>query len=419
MTAAARAGARPRSSTRFARLAGRHGIGQGGDRAAGRRRDGERPPGGWPVGRMERTDRDSADAARPARTRGRLGAALVGLAVGLGLAAATFFGVRALDRAPPRRVQAPPAPAEAPADTAPADDAATALPLDRIEGLAALGDTTACAWGKNALACTADGGSSWTPFGELPDRILAVVLQEGEVRAATADGTVWAVAPGAAPTIRSAPPADLGVVDAAGRGGEVFLLAHRYDRPTDPLRLPRVIATAVLALGADGRLESRASLPGWAGERLLVQPDGELTIWAPFDTKAQRSRDGGRTFRPVPRNERVGAEYGGLLATIERRIEPARQGRPARSMSTLLLSPDHGATWNVALETEGELVVQFAAAGDGIAVSRAEGTVYRSRDGGRFEPVLDDDRLADAVDAARLGARWLVVTSTGIALRLP
>lgn len=369
---------------------------------------------------MEPTGRDRA-GTRPGRTGNGLRAGLVGLAVGLALAGLGVWGFRAL--APPATPPAPPPAGDREAAAAtpapPAPDRGTDLPIERVDGLAVLDERTACVRGRAELACTADGGESWAPFGELPDRILAVVRQEDEVRVATADGTVWAVTPGLPPVLRGAPPAELGVVDAAARGGEVFLLAHRYDRPTDPLRLPRVVSTTVLALGAGGRLETRGSLPGWAGERLLVQPGGELTIWAPFDAKAHRSHDGGRTFRPVPRTERLGAEFGGLLATIERRVERSRQGRPARSLSTLLLSPDRGATWDVALETEGELVVQFDGPDDGLAVARVEGTVYRTRGGGRFEPVLTDDRLADAVDAARLGDRWLVVTSTGVALRLP
>lgn len=366
---------------------------------------------------MERTDRDTEAGTGPERTGSGLRAGLVGLALGLVLAGAVALGFRTFGA----RTEAPPAPAPAPVPAAEpsAADPWTVLPLDRVDGLAVLDGRSACVRGSTELACTADGGETWVPSGELPDRILAVVQQEGEVRVATADGTVWAVPPGGAPVVRGSPPAELGVVDAAARGAEVFLLAHRYDRPTDPMKLPRVVATTVLALGEGGRLETRSSLPGWAGERLLLQPGGELTIWAPFDAKAHRSRDGGRTFRPVPRTERLGAEFGGLLATIERRVERASQGRPARSLSTLLLSTDRGSTWDVALETEGELVVQFAGPGDGLAVARAEGTVYRTGEGGRFEPVLSDDRLADAVDAARLGDRWLVVTSTGVALRLP
>jgi hypothetical protein len=355
------------------------------------------------------------EGAKPPRARGPLYAGLLGLAAGLGIAALLGFGLRGAGGPPPPE-PAPPAP-EAPPPPPTTD--AVALPLDRVEGLAVLGDALACAHGGRALACTADRGDTWLSFGELPDRILAVVRQGEELRAATADGTVWAVRPGAPPQVRSEPPDDLGVVDAAARDGEVFLLAHRYDRPADPMRLPRVIATAVLALGAEGRLEPRASLPGWAGERLLVRPKGELTIWAPFDSRAHRSRDGGRTFSPVPAGERVGAEFGGLLATIERRIEPATQGRPARALSTLLLSRDGGTTWDPALEAEGELVVQFAGPDDGVAVAREERTIYRTTAEGRLVPSLEDRRLADAVDAGRFDDRWLVVTTTGVGFRLP
>jgi hypothetical protein len=370
---------------------------------------------------MEPTGRDS-EVARRRLPGGRLAAVLAGVVLGLALATAVALGIRALEEKPSERAAPPPAAAPAadsPAEAAPFGSQAIDLPLERVEGLAILDDDHACVFGKNALACSPDRGDSWMPFGELPERILAVVGESGEVLAAAADGTVWSMAPGRPPALRASPPAELGVVDAAARGDQVFLLAHRYDRPSDPMKLPRVVATTILALGGGGRLETRASLPGWAGERLLVQPGGEITIWAPFDTKAQRSRDGGRTFAPVPRDERLGAEYGHLLATIERRIEPARAGRPARSLSTLLLSADHGSTWDVALETEGELVVQFAGPDDGVAVARVEGTVYRSKGGGRFEPVVTDDRLADAVDAGRLGDRWLIVTSAGTALRIP
>jgi hypothetical protein len=353
--------------------------------------------------------------AKATKGRGPLYAGLLGLAAGLGIAALFGFGLRGPGEPPPREA-APPEPEVAPA---PVPTDTVALPIDRVDGLAVLGDALACAHGGRALACTADRGDTWLSFGELPDRILAVVRQGGEIRAATADGAVWAVAPGEPPQVRSEPPDDLGVVDAAARGAEVFLLAHRYDRPTDPLRLPRVTATAVLVLGEDGRLETRASLPGWAGERLLVRPGGEVTIWAPFDARAHRSRDGGRTFAPVPTGERLGAEFAGLLATIERRVEPAKQGRPARALSTLLLSRDGGSTWDPALETEGELVVQFAGPDDGVAVAREGWTIYRTTAEGGLAPALEDRRLADAVDAGRFDDRWLVVTSTGVGFRFP
>jgi photosystem II stability/assembly factor-like uncharacterized protein len=243
-----------------------------------------------------------------------------------------------------------------------------------------------------------------------------VARVQGETLVAAVDGAVYAVFADGPASLRALAPRGLNIVDAATRGGEMFLLAHRFDAPTDLLRLPRVLETVLLVTASERRLEERGHVAGHAGERLLAQGE-EIVIFALHDTRAFRSGDGGRTFERVPARQRVAARFGGLLAAIERRSEKLPDGGGARPMSSLLTSADGGTTWSVAFDAPGELVVDFRDAKHGIVVSRDEAAAFLTKDGGKgFKVAAQVEALADTVDVAAVGAGWIAVTADGYSL---
>jgi len=360
------------------------------------------------------------ESDRPTRERGiaRLarGGAVTGIAVAtLGLG---FWLGRGADAPVPP--PAPP-PAETPpqAESRPQRPFAVALPIDQAGRLVALGGAEACALGGRRLTCTTDGGATWSEPVDLPAAPLAVV-RFGEARlAAAVDGVVYELGDGT-PTPWAAPPGELAVVDAAASGGTLWLLAHRYDEPGDPMKLPQVVETAVYTLGPGGTLEHRGSLGGYGGERILVEPTGGVVTWAPFDLRAWRSSDGGRSFRRLSAAQRFGADFGGLQVAVERRADrlpgPGRKARPA---SALLVSSD-GSAWETVLEAPGELLVDFADATTGVVIARGEGVAHLTTDGGRsFSELWRDDRLDEAVAVAHVDGRFLAVTGRGLAFVLP
>lgn len=351
--------------------------------------------------------RTSKGASRPAtRPPGLLERWIVPLAAVAGVVALTLLAIR--------RPDVPPPPAPAPPLDHPRD---MVLPLDGVDRITALGGASACILGGRRIACTEDAGETWTPLSELPEHALAVARVQGETLVAAADGAVYAVFADGPASLRALAPPELSIVDAVTRHGEMFLLAHRYDDPRDPLRLPRVSQTVLLFLEPEGRLAERGRVSGYAGERLLAQGD-EIATFAPYDPRAFRSTDGGRTFRRVPARERLAASFGGLLATVERRSEKM-PGGGARPVSTLVVSGDGAATWSVGFEAPGELVVDFLDARRGVVIARDDAAAFVTADGARtFRLAVQDERLADAVDVAGVGAGWIAVTAGGHGIRI-
>lgn len=296
---------------------------------------------------------------------------------------------------------------------------ATPLPLTEVERLYALGGPFACAVGGREVACTADAGESWVWFGRAEEPVLALARVEGELLAATRDGAIVALEPGRSPVARTAPPVDLVVVDAAGTGDALWLLAHRFLPPRSELEVARVGATQLLTFEAPSALRPRGALPGHAGEKLLAGADGSFTIFDLLSPRAFRSRDGGRSFAPVPPTERLAARFGALSVTIERSVERLEgPGRPARARSTALLSRDEGRSWSAALEVVGELFVAFEPSGRGVLVAPGEEAAWAIEPGGAPTLLRHDARLAAAVDVAFVADRALVVTEDGEALLL-
>src|SRR5262249_30994141 len=152
-----------------------------------------------------------------------------------------------------------------------------------------------------------------------PDHVLAVARVDGEGLAASTDGAVYAVTPELA-VLRAMAPRGLTVGDAADRKGTLWPLGHRYSPPADALHLPVVTSTEGPELGEGGELTRRGTIPGYGGDRLLLQGD-TIATYAVYDALAFRSTDGGRTFRRVPAREPLAADYDGLLATVARRSE--------------------------------------------------------------------------------------------------
>jgi hypothetical protein len=292
------------------------------------------------------------------------------------------------------------------------------LPLDPVERITPLGGEAACVLGGRRVACTEDAGETWLPLSELPDHVLAVARVQGETLAAAADGAIYALRPGEPAALRAMAPPGLSVVDAVAREGELYLLAHRYDAPTDILRLPRVEQTVLLVLGADGRLTERGHVDGYGGERLMAQGE-EIATFGLYDAQAYRSRDGGRTFRRVPARERLAADLGGLLATVERRSQKLDGGGGAHPMSSLVVSADDGASWTTAFEAPGELTVNFRDATQGVVIARDDAVAFVTTDGARtFRMAVRDERLMDVADVAPVGAGWIAVTADGHGVRI-
>lgn len=352
--------------------------------------------------------------------RRRLLRALPPLAILAVTALAAGLGLTQLGRRPPAAAPAPPPPVEpAKLPVRASGVRAIPLPLHEVERLYALGGPYACAVGGREVACSADGGESFVFFGQTEEPVLAVARIEGELLAATRDGAIVLLEPGRPPIVRTAPPVDLVIVDAAGTGDGLWLLAHRFLPPRSELEVARVGATQLLAFEAPGSLRPRGALPGHAGERLLAGGDGAFTIFDLLSPRAFRSRDDGRTFLPVPPTERLAARFGALSVTIERSVERLEgPGRPARARSTALLSRDEGRSWTVALEVVGELYVSFEPSGRGVLVAPGEESAFGIEPEGRATLLREDARLGAAVDVAFVADRAIVVTEDGEALVL-
>lgn len=360
---------------------------------------------------------------RPAlRTPARLrrGAAVAGVAVAT-LAFGFWLGDRSEPMEPPD--PAPELPAPPPAERAPPRPRrprAVAMPIDRVTRLQPVEGGTVCALGGSRIACTDDGGAHWSDPVELPSPVLAVARLGPRSLAATVDGAVWELREGAEPTRIAEAPEELAVIDAAGASGALWLLGHRYDEPEDELTLPRVVETAIFTLGDAGRLEPRGTISGYGGERILVEPDGAVVTWAPFDRRAWRSADGGASFRRLAPGERFGAHVEGLRVAVERGAQRLPgPGRPARPISTVVVSAD-GETWETVYEAAGEVLVDFADARTGLIVDRGAGLAIFTRDGGAtFAELWRDTRLDRAVALLPVDGGFLAATVDGIALLLP
>ncbi len=357
------------------------------------------------------TERAASERLRLRLARAGAVASLAAGTLGLG------FWLGGRDEPPPVVVEIP---APAPEPEAPRGPRAVALPLDQVGRLVPIGGAEACALGGRRLSCTTDGGSSWGEPVELPDPPLAVVRFAESLLVAAVDGMVYQLRAGAEAEIWAAPPGDVAVVDATARDGTLWLLAHRYDPPADELHLPTVAETVVYTVGGSGSLERRGSLAGYGGERILVEPDGAVVTWAPFDLRAWRSKDSGRSFRRLSAAQRFGADFGGLQVAVERRADrlpgPGRKARPA---SALLVSRD-GGSWETVLETPGEILVDFADAATGAVIARGEGLAQITRDGGvSFEELWRDDRLDEATALAHVDGSFLAATGSGVVLLLP
>lgn len=318
-----------------------------------------------------------------------------------------------------RRAQAP---AVGGVEAVRSDRLPTQLPLDRVDRFLSLGPYEACVLGGRHLACTPDGGETWDERAPLPAPVLAGLARgQGRVLFACLDGSVVESLPGMEPEVLLSLPDEVGLVDALAAGDSLYLLGQRYDEPDDPgLRLPTVDRTLLYALGADLRLDERGGLPGFAGDRLLLQGRDALALYASVDRRAWGSSDGGRTFRRLPHDRRIGADIDGLHVAVERRAERLPgPGRPARPASTLWLSHDEGERWEAALEVPGELVVHFVDRRLGLAIAKADGVAWITRDGGgHFDPLLHDDRLESVVDVGWLGGRFVAVTRSSLLLSI-
>ncbi len=298
------------------------------------------------------------------------------------------------------------------------------LPLERIDTLVAIDDESACALGGATVVCTEDGGVRWPLTGELPARAVAVARgSDGGYLVASDDGGIHSLSPGSPPVrvgdgIAASNPAGReqpSMVDAASRDGRLVLLAHRFDRPADPMRLPRVIQTVLYSVTSAGDVEALGEAKGFLGDRLLLQTDGGIVTFASVDTRAWRSTDGGRSFRRLPDSRRFGADFDGIQIAIERWADRLPgPGRPARPASALYASRDDGESWDPVFETTGETLVDFRDAEVGLVIAREEGTAYLTTDGARsFRALRHDDRLYEAVAVAHVGGRFIVATSDG------
>lgn len=296
------------------------------------------------------------------------------------------------------------------------------LPMDWVERLLPFGPYEACAVGGRHLACTSDGGETWEARDPLPAPILAGVARgQGRFLFACLDGSLVESLPGMEPEVLLSLPGEYGLVDAVATDETLYVLAQRYDEPDDlALRLPTVDRTVLFSLGSDLRLEERGSIPGFGGDRLLLQGRDAVAIYASVDRRAWKSRDGGRNFARLPHDRRLGADFDGLHVSVERRAERLPgPGRPARPSSTLWLSTDGGERWDAALEVPSELLVTFVDRRLGVAIARGDGVAWVTRDGGgSFEPLLHDDRLEGAVDVGWLGGRFVALTRNGLLLPL-
>lgn len=366
---------------------------------------------------MTKRDQNQLRNALPSWSEGLVGvrrwSPRLGLALGmicLGLLAG--FWLRGAPPQLPAPASIPEAEPEIP--TVPEGPLKVELPLSRIDRLLSVGGRDACATGRGSLACSRDGGQTWSDFGTVGEPILAVMeLADGSLLAAAADGGLYLVAEGREPAFRMRPEGSLQVVDAAARDGAIVLLAHRYDEPTDELRIPRVVETILLAVAADGELREMGRSRGFGGERLLLERDAVVT-WALSDLRAWRSRNGGRTLQRLQGNERFGADFGGLRAVVERRSERLPgPGRPARLVSSLWVDREQGA-WERALELPGSLLVDFADENIGVVVAKEEGTAWLTIDGGRsFEAFVQDERLQGIADLSHVDGRFVVALAEG------
>lgn len=286
--------------------------------------------------------------------------------------------------------------------------------IARIDRIVSLGSESACALGGRSLACTVDGGRSWTPHGPFDSPVLAAAWVEERLVVATLDGGLFSVDEAGEARPFTALGNEFGLSDAASREGEMLLLAHRYDEPSDPFStLPRVIETRLLRLAANGEVETLASTRGFAGDRVLPQGDEAAIAFASVDRRAWRVADG--AFRRIPDDSRFGADFGGLLATVERSAERLPgPGRPARPSSSLWLSRDGGAQWELALEGPGDLLVDFADERLGLVIAKGKRQAWVTRNGGRsFEPLRSLPALDAIADVRWLGEHFLVASRDG------
>jgi len=294
---------------------------------------------------------------------------------------------------------------------------ASVVPLNGIDRLVAISDRDACAIDGGAIACSDDAGRTWRNAGELDARVLAILRSpDGRLVVATDDGAIHTLEPDGSPLRRRALPVSDGetpqVVDAQARDGRLWILAHRFDRPEDPMRLPRVVETAVFAVDEDS-IEHAATTKGFMGDRILANAQGEGVTFASADARAWRYDTSG--FRRIPDARRFGARYDGIEVAVERWAERVEgPGRPARPASRVVVSRDGGESWEPAFHTRGEALVDFQDADVGLVVARDEGTAWLTTDGaGSFEPVRRDDRLHQAVSVVHVGGRFLVASADG------
>lgn len=295
-------------------------------------------------------------------------------------------------------------------EAAPRPDAPV-VPLNGIDRLLAISDDEVCAFDGGAIACSDDAGRTWRKAGEVDSRVLAILPSTDGLVVATDDGAIHTLEPDGSPLRRRTLPASHGetpqVVDAQARDGKLWILAHRFDRPEDPMKLPRVVETAVWSV--DGAsIEQVATTRGFTGDRLLADARGEGVTFASVDARAWRYGTSG--FRRLPDSRRFGARYDGIEVAVERWAERIEgPGRPARPASRIVVSRDGGESWEPAFHTRGEALVDFRDSNVGLVVARDEGTAWLTTDGaGSFEPVRRDDRLHQAVSVVHVGGRFLV-----------
>lgn len=292
------------------------------------------------------------------------------------------------------------------------------IPLPRLERLVATSDDSVCAIGGGAIACSDDAGRTWAPAGEVDARVLAILQStDGRRVVAADDGAVYTLErDGTVARRRLLPPDARGeipqVVDAQARDGRLWILAHRFDRPDDPLKLPRVVRTVVFTADEDTVAEAVSS-KGFTGDRLLLGTRGGGVTFASVDARAWSFTEGTSALHRIPDARRFGASFGDLQVSIERWAERLEgPGRPARAASRLVVSRDDGATWRQVFETQGEVLVDFRDEEVGLVVARDEATAWLTTDGAaQFRPVHRDDRLHDAVSVVHVGARFLIGTA--------
>ena len=295
--------------------------------------------------------------------------------------------------------------AEAPAD-------GPVVPLNGIERLVVTSDDEVCAFAGGTLACSEDAGHTWRKAGELDARILAILrTSDGRRVMATDDGAIHTLDADGRPLRRLGLPPLRGevpqVVDAQARDGRLWILAHRFDEPKDPMRLPRVVETVVFAVDGE-TIEQVASTPGFSGDRLVAEALGEGVTFASVDARAWRYGTTG--FRRIPDTRRFGATYGSIEVAVERWAERIQgPGKPARPASRVVVSRDGGESWTPAFNTSGEALVDFRDDQVGLVVARDEGIAWLTTDGAAsFQPRLRDDRLYQAVSVVHVGGRFLV-----------